>query len=152
MADYADILNQSWDDIPEPKLLPVGSWKLRNRGATYQPAKKEGNSDQVVFVYTPIEPMEDVNVEDLQALGADYDVQSNRIFARFFVSDGNDWDRVRKHIAKHGVEVKGKLADTLKSVKGRDVIAYLEQRSFTREGSSEVETANEAKNFAPVEA
>ncbi len=27
--DYDDILNRTWDEIPEPKLLPGGGWALK---------------------------------------------------------------------------------------------------------------------------
>lgn len=151
MSDYADILKQSWDELPELVPLPQGSWLLRARGASYQPAKDADKSPTVTFIYSAKEPMDDVSQEELEALGSNYDVSSNRIFARFFVSDGADWDAVRKHLAKHGVEVKGKtIEESLKAIKGTEVIAYLGQRTYTNNAGQDV-VENNPSNFTAVE-
>ena len=149
MAEYSDILKKSWDELPEPQVLPTGSWRLRLSNATYQPAKSADKTDVVLFVYSPQEPMADVNESELAALGAEYDVQSNRIFSRFFVADNADWQRVRKHIIKHGIKAEGKIEKSLKDLKGTDVVAFLTQRTFTTDAGDTV-TTNEAQNFAPV--
>lgn len=148
--DYADITNKQWDDIPEVQLLPSGSWRLRVRNASYQAAKNADQSPSVMIVYTPKEPMDDVDGEELAKLGSNYDVSANRIFTRFFVSDASDWDRVRKHVVKHGVEVKGSIGDTLKALSGHDVVAYVGRRTFTN-NAGELQESNEAQNFASVE-
>ena len=149
MSDYADIVQQSWDEIPEVKVLPAGSWLLRGRNATYQPAKGEG-SPSVLFVYGVKEPMDDVDNAELAKLGTDYDVEANKIFTRFFIGDNSDWDKVRKHLEKHGVTTKGQsISDSLKGFQGSQVIAYVDQRSFTNNaGQPQVE--NTASNFTPV--
>lgn len=150
MADYEDILSKSWDEIPEVQTLPVGSWLLRARNASYQAPKSADASPAVLFVYTAKEPMEDVDSEELSKLGDNYDISANRIFSRFFVQDAADWDNVRKHLAKHGIDTKGQsIEESLKQVKGREVIAYLGQRSFTT-NAGETKEENTPSNFVPV--
>lgn len=150
MSDYAEIADLSWDNIQEPKALPVGTYLLKARNAVFQPSKEADKSPVVMFVYVPKEAMEDVKAEELEALGPDYDIAENKIFSRFYIEDGSSWDQVRKHLLKHGVEVSGKIEDTLKKVKGTEVLAYLEQNTFKRkDGSSAV--GNNATEFAPVE-
>jgi len=153
MSDnYEDILNQSWDQIPEAQTLPVGSYLLRGRNASYQPAKDADKSPVVLFVYQPKEPMDDVNEEELAALGENYDIADNKIFVRFYVDDNAQWDVVRNHLIKHGIDPKGKsIADSLKAFKGTEVIAYLDQRQYTNAAGEQV-TQNDAKQFAPVDA
>lgn len=149
MTDYADIVKGSWDEIPEVQVLPTGSWLLRGRNATYQPAKGEG-SPSVLFVYGVKEPMDDVDNTELSKLGDNYDVEANKIFTRFFIGDNSDWDKVRKHLEKHGVSTKGKsIADSLKEFQGAQVIAYVDQRSFTN-NAGQSQTENTASNFTPV--
>lgn len=149
MSDYAEIADLSWDNIQEPKPLPVGTYLLRARNAVFQPSKEADKSPVVMFVYVPKEAMEDVKSDELEALGADYDIGENKIFARFYIEDGSSWDQVRKHLAKHGIEATGKIEDTLKKVKGTEVLAYLEQKTFTRKDQT-VGVANNATEFAPV--
>lgn len=147
--DYVDIAAQSWDEIPVVQVLPVGSWALKGQNATYQAAKGEG-SPSVLFVYRVKEPMDDVDSEALKALGDNYDVEANRVFSRFWIGDNSDWDKVRNHLKKHGVETKGKnIKDSLAEFKGASIVAYLEQRSFTNNAGAEVQE-NTASNFTPV--
>lgn len=153
MSDYADILQQSWDNIPEAKALPIGTYLLKARNATFQPPKADDKKPVVLFVYQPKEAMDDVSTADLEALGDNYDISDNRVFVRFFIETNADWDRVRKHIVKHGVEVKGKsIEEGLKAVQGSEVLAYLDQSTFTDKNTGEVRTQNDAKEFAPLEA
>lgn len=149
--NYEDILSMSWDQIPVVKLLPVGSYLLRSRSASFQPAKEAGKNASVMFVYTVKEPMDDVKTEELADLGEGYDLDANRIFKRFYIETAADWDQVRKHLVKHQVELTGSILETLKTVKGHEVIGYLEQRSFVN-AAGEAQQNNEAVTFAPVEA
>lgn len=151
MSEYADILSQSWDNIPQPKLLPVGSWLLKGRNASFQAAKDETKSNAVLFVYSAKEPMDDVDSDALSELGAEYDVAENKIFFRMYVDDAAAWDGVRNHLAKHGIDTAGKsIADSLKAFKGTEVIAYLDQNTFVNAAGESV-TSNNAKQFAQVE-
>lgn len=150
MSDYADITNLSWEEIQEPQPLPVDTYLLKARNAVFQPSKDADKSPVVMFVYVPKEAMDDVKTDELAALGADYDIAENKIFARFYIEDGSSWDQVRKHLLKHGVEVSGGILETLARVKGTEVLAYLEQKSFVRKDGSQG-TANNATEFAPVE-
>lgn len=150
MSDYADILSKSWDEIPETQVLPTGSYLLRARSASYQASKSEEGSPAVLFVYSAKEPMEDVDNEEFEKLGENYDIGANRIFSRFYVNDTADWDNVRKHLAKHGIDTKGQsIEESLKQVKGRDVVAFLGQRTFTT-NAGETKTENNPSNFVAV--
>lgn len=147
--NYEDLANRSWDEIPEEKLLPTGSWLLRGRNATIQAPKEEGKSPQALFVYEPKGPMDDVSDEELAALGGDYDTSMNRIFVRFWLETGKDYHAVRDHLKKHGVEGKN-LAEAMKNFKGSEVIAIIGQRSFT-DNMGQTKDENTATNFTPVE-
>lgn len=152
MSDYKEILSKSWDEIPEAKALPVGSYLLKARNASFQPPKGD-NSPMVMFVYAPKEAMDDVNTDALAALGDNYDIADNRVFKTFFIETNADWDAVRKHIVKHGVDLKGKsLEEGLAAIKGTEVIAYLDQKTFTSKQTGELVTNNDPKEFVPVEA
>lgn len=150
MSDYADIADLSWDEIQKPETLPVGTYLLRLRNAVFQPSKAEDKSPTVMFVYAVKEPMEDVKAEELAALGPEYDIGENKIFYRIYIEDGASWDQVRKHLSKHGVEVKGGVQESLKQAKGSEVLAYLDQKQF-KNAAGEMVTGNNPTEFAPVE-
>lgn len=150
MSDYADIANLSWDNIQEPKTLPVGSYLLKLKNAMFQPSKEEGKSPVVLFVHSPKEAMDDVKTDELEALGEEYDISENKIFTRFFIEDGSSWAQVRNLLAKHGLEVSGDVNESLKKAKGAEVIGYLDQDRFTRKDGT-VGTGNKVTEFAPVE-
>lgn len=150
MSDYADILSKSWAEIPEVELLPDGSYLLKGQSAKYQPAKQEDQTPAVLFIYKPKEAMDDVSAEELAALGDNYDIASNRIFAKFFVNDGADWDKVRKHLIKHGIDANSmSIEESLKAFKNSEVVALLSARSFTN-NAGETQTENQATNFTKV--
>lgn len=150
MSDYKDIAELSWDEIQEPKVLPVGTYLLKLRNAVFQPAKEEDKSPVVMFVHVPKEAMADVKADELAELGGDYDIGENKIFTRFYIEDGSSWDQVRKLLQKHGVEPKGSIVESLKSAKGSEVLGYLDQRAFARKDGSQG-VANNVTEFAPVE-
>lgn len=147
---YDDILNRSWDDVQEVKLVPNGSYMLECRGASIAPPKSGDGDPQAVFAYEVVEPMADVAEEDLAALGPGYELRNNRIFQRFWIGSDADLDRIRQHILKHGVandDLQGRsIGEGLKVVKGKKVVARIGRRTYTSAGVSRTE--NEAQAFA----
>lgn len=150
MSDYSSIAELSWDNIQEPKVLPVGTFLLRLSNAVFQPSKEADKSPVVMFVHTPKEAMSDVKTEELESLGPDYDISENKIFTRIFIEDGSSWDKVRKLLEKHGRTVSGDVAASLKAAKGSEVLGYLDQDRFTRKDGT-VGLGNKVTEFAPVE-
>lgn len=150
MSDYADIASLSWENIQEPKVLPVGSYLLRLTNAVFQPSKEADKSPVVMFVHQPKEPMSDVDAEELEALGEGYDISENKLFTRVFIEDGSSWARVRTILGKHGVEVSGSVEESLKKAKGAEVIGYLNQQRFQRKDGTAGES-NNVTEFAPVD-
>lgn len=150
MSDaHSDILNKSWADIPQPKVLPVGTWLLQGRNASFIPKKEDSTlSARVLFFYRAKEPMDDVNQDELAALGDNYDFDNNDIVKQFWVDRPKDWDAVRRHLELHGVEISGSIQDTLKRFKNTEVLAYLNTKTFTSNGESKVD--NDPTSFAAV--
>lgn len=151
MADnYADILNRSWDEIPEPKVLPNGTWLLRGNNVGYFPAKEEGKSTRVAFFYTPKEAMDDVDEAELDQLGPDYDLADSDVVKQFFINRSKDWDAVRKHLALHGIDTTGKSqVETFKEFNGTEVLSYLGTKTYTDSSGKTVEQ-NDPTQFAAV--
>lgn len=149
-GEYADILKRSWDDIPKPQLLPNGSWRMRAKNAKYVEAKATDQNPYALFVYAPLEPLADVDEDAIAELDG-YDASQNRVFSRIWLETAADWDALRTHIRKHGIDTGSRTPEeTLKAVKGTEIIAFLDRETFT-DGSGEVREQNTASKFAPVD-
>ncbi len=149
---YEDILGRSWGDIPEIMLLPVGTWRLRARNATLIRPKQPDQSHVILITYTPMEPLDDVDVEEIAELGDGYDWAANRLFARFWVEDGADWDKVRKHFTLLGIDCpQGEtIQETLKRVKGAEINSYVGVESY-KNAQQEMEHRNNVSGFTAVD-
>lgn len=150
-ASYQEeILNRSWNEIPVPKLLPVGSYLLKGRNASYVNGKDE-QSPKALFFYVPKEAMDDVDGAALDELGADYDFNANQIVYTMWLETPQNWDAMRQHLAKHGITTEDRsLKETLKDFKGTEVIAYLNTRNFQNRAGETV-TENNPTAFVKVE-
>lgn len=132
--DYDDIMNRTWDDIPQPQLLPGGGWLIKGRNAGFMKAAEEGKSAKVIFFYTAKEPVT-VGQDLLDEMG-DYDFAINDLSYTIYIETAADWDKVRKHLEKHGVELSGKLFNDAgklafsKKFAGAEVTAEIGQRSY----------------------
>lgn len=149
--NYGDILNRSFDDIPESRNAPDGSWLLRGRNAAYMAGKGEDSKgSKVLFFYELKEPMTDVDEESLKALEG-YDISEIDVSATFWADKNKDWDKIRKHLELHGVNTKGvPITEALKGFTGTETIGYVTTRTFTNAAGQVVEQ-NVASQFAPVE-
>lgn len=150
MSDYAEIADLSWENIQEPKPVPVGTYLLKLKNAVFQPSKEEGRSPVVMFVHSPKEAMEDVKAEELEELGSEYDISENKVFTRIYIEDGSSWAAVRNLLAKHGVETKGSIPETLKKAKGSEVLGYLVKDRFERKDGTVGEN-NKVTEWAKVD-
>lgn len=150
-SKFADIAEQQWNDIPEPKLLPEGTYLLRGTNVSYFPADKENDkSARVVFFYETKEAMDDVPESKLKELGEGYDFANNDIAQQFFINRAKDWDRVRKHLSAHGIDVDGKtMPETFEEFRGTEVLAHLVQDEYVNHAGVPI-TQNKPTLFEKV--
>jgi hypothetical protein len=153
--NFADILNQSWDDLPEPApYLPNGTWLLKGRNIAYFDADpdKEDSSARVVMFFEPVEPMDDVDQEKLDELGPNYDFANNDVVKQVYINRAKDWVDVRKILELAHVPTEGRTqADTFKDFRNAKVLAYLNVRTFKNKRTGETVMQNDPTNFAEVE-
>lgn len=147
MTDYADILKRAWSEIPEPKVLPGGSWLLKGLAAKFSPPKGDSDSSTVLFMYQVKEPCEDVNDGEVAELGEDYDFGLNKISYTVWINEDSDWDKVRKHLVRNGVDISGSLEDSFKAFKGTEVIGYVTEAVYTDKKTGEVRPVNNIERF-----
>ncbi len=148
---YQDILQRGMDEVPDPKTLPTGTWLLKLLGAPkFTPPKEAGKSGRINFAFQPKEPGDDVDADELEALGSNYDVEGNRIFHSIFVETSADWAAVRRLLVKLGADAKDNFEDAFKAVKGASIYGDLGYRTYTN-NAGEVVEENTVSNFQAVE-
>lgn len=147
MGDYASILTKSYAELPKPKLLPTGSWLLKGRNASYIEPKEDKNG-KVLFFYKASEAMDDVSEAELEALGADYDIQMNDLVHTIYIESDADWEKkVIPFLKRHDGWVPGEnLVEGLKNFRNCGIVAYVGEKSFT-DNSGEFRTENNVSNF-----
>lgn len=149
VESYDDILDRTWDEMPETKVLPDGDWLLKGRNAAFVAPKGDGNA-KVLFFYTPEQAMEDVDPSALEALGEDYDLKDNQIVFTIWIENNRDWQAVRRHLAKHGVDPTLTIREQFKKFRGTETIARVGLRTFTNAAGESV-PENTASDFREVE-
>lgn len=151
MSEFEGIMKRSWDDVPTELLIPQGTWVLRGENALVQPRKDEPSQvGSFLFIYSPSEPTADVDQDELDKLG-EYDYSENRIFVKFWINGAGDWDNVRRHLAKHGIDLKGRsVEEACAMVKGSIILAYLGVDTYV-DIVGESQEKNVATAFAPVD-
>ena len=152
MSDsYEELLGRTRAETPDVEMLPVGSYRLKHRGAArFVAAKESDKNDCVMFVYNAMEPLEDVDTEALGALG-DYDITQNKLFFRIWIESESDWAAFWAHLDKHGIVLgpEATRKEGMEAVKGSEIIAWLEQRTFQNKAGDMVDS-NDPTNFAAV--
>ena len=150
---YDDILDRSFDELQDDKLLPSGLWVLRLRNAHFMPPRQEGKSAQVLFFYYPVEPTDDVDQDELDALGEDYDFSENQIVFTAWIEGNRSWKDMMRHLKKHaGVDWDaGSIREIIKKgVKGSEVVARLGSETYENNFGELVEK-NTASDFRPLD-
>lgn len=152
--DYDDIIDRAWEDVPEAVVLPDGQWLVKGGNVSLVKPKEEGKSFRILWNYTAEKPV-NVDRELLTELG-DYDITTNELVYTQYVEKPSDWNKVREHLALHGVEidpsekivVNGKLSFA-KAFRNSEVVATLAYHSFETQAGETVEE-NKMTKFSAV--
>lgn len=149
-SDYESVLDTVMENVEQPKPVPTGTWELQGVSATFKEARDEKDVDNVLFMYTPITPQDDVDEEEVAA----GEWKGAKIFFRIRVEGSAGLWALRSHLEKHGIDMSGgkTLKEALKafgSVKPK-ILAAVSIRSWTDQQTGEVRVDNNLKAFAPI--
>lgn len=145
LGDFESILNRSMDEVQEPGLYPTGTWLVRNVGGLVR--RDDKGREIVILTYVAVEPQDDVDPDELAAAGNSF--EGNKLWYRRIIETNDDAFKLKKFIAMHGVEIKGKsYEEGIRELRGREIFAYVGTRTYERQGDMVVE--NTLMQFAPV--
>lgn len=111
-TNYEKLMKAGWDNVPEPKSLPVGHWTVELNGMYFNEAKKEGQSPRISFRHTAVAPQGDVNKAELKKLGDGYDLALNdEIYngPQFYWGSARDQRKVIDHLNLYDVKVDSSI-------------------------------------------
>ena len=148
-GDFEALLDSSFEAVPEPKPIPVGTWKLKGVAAKTKEGTTAEDANKVMFVYKPVEPQEDVDEDEVAA----EDWKGESCFQTFDIAKASDMKQVERHLAKHGISTEGTtikkaLAEFTK--KKPEVYAEVSHRGYTDKNTGEPKTATNLRNFVAV--
>ena len=130
MSDYNDILNRARSEIPEPVDVPAGTWKLQAISGKYTEETEETEEDGLMatglLVFKPIEPGSDVDDEAIAEFADS--AASARIFHRFWLRDLRDVQQLNRIFDAMGMSGDGTIKQSVATVKGYEVMAYVYQK------------------------
>jgi hypothetical protein len=154
MSDsYEDILNMTWEDVPEAVTLPVGPYRVKGKFLSYRAAADEGQNDRFSLSFVVQGPLEGVDEDALAQLGEDYDFAANQVEKTVWIENRASWGEVAKTLRTVGVEPSGsifeqdgKVSKALqRAFRGVEVGAHLGERTYEKDG--EMRTTNTLSKF-----
>lgn len=92
MATFASVLDRPSSEIERPKPLPVGTYLCITKGLPSRGKSEKTGTEFVEFKFVPMQPLEDVDQDDLETyltrLDGSKDVLNNTNFThRFWTSE-----------------------------------------------------------------
>lgn len=143
-----DILNRNWSEMSRSAVLPIGDYKWKARSGSF---KATDDWSAVTFVLVCQEAMETVDADALEELGDNYDLSVNTVFHKIFTSEASDWDKVRDVLTAFGIDVDNlTIKESLKAVKGREIVAYSKPNTRTDNRTGELIEENVLSGFKSV--
>lgn len=148
---FEQLLERGSAEVPKVRSLPSGTWLLKLRSKPTPKGKnKPDGKDSVMFVLQAMEATDNVDEQELQALGPDYDIKANRIFHRVWLGDGSDWDQLRNVLIAFGASSDFEsFTEAFEEATGGEVYADLKTRYWKDDSGADREE-NVASNFQPV--
>lgn len=141
--NFGALLDRPAADIERPKPLPQGSYTCVVKGLPRYDKSSKKHTEFVEFTLQPLTAGDDVDQEDLAAMGG---IMNKTIRATYYVTEDSLW-RLKKFLEDLGIEESGSLRSMIDEAPGRQVIAYMKH-----EGSDDGQAVYaKLSNTAPVE-
>lgn len=135
--DYEKLLDRTMDEIGDgPKDLPNGTWLLVGIASIYKTSEETGAQPRVMFVFIPEAPGDDVDPDELAAVGDDW---KERQFHSVRIETGSDAAQVRNVLKAAGVDlgnttIKAALQANKQLIKGKRVWATVSHSKVVKAG------------------
>lgn len=123
-TSFEDILDKAPGEIERPKPLPVGSYTCIVKGLPRFDKSSKKQTPFVEFTLQPIAAGEDVDQDDLEAMGG---FANKTIRATYYITEDATW-RLKDFLNHCGIEEGESLREMIEETPGKQVTAYMKHR------------------------
>jgi len=141
--NFGALLDKPASDVERPKPLPQGSYHCIVKGLPRFDKSSKKFTEFVEFTLQPTAAGEDVDEEDLEAMGG---IANKTIRATYYITEDALW-RLKDFLGHCGIEEDGSLRNMIDQTPNCEVIAFIKHRA-SEDGQS---VFAELAKTAPVE-
>ncbi len=141
--NFGALLDKPASDVERPKPLPQGSYHCVVKGLPRFDKSSKKFTEFVEFTLQPTSAGEDVDEEDLEAMGG---IANKTIRATYYITEDALW-RLKDFLGHCGIEEDGSLRNMIDRTPNCEVIAFIKHRA-SEDGQS---VFAELAKTAPVE-
>lgn len=149
-GDFESLLSMTADTVPEPKLVPTGTWTLKGKKIIAK--EGDGSTDLIArftVLFNAVTPHEDVDEDE--AAGGEW--KGEAIFHDIRIEKKSDMGQLVKLLGVAGIDTEeGNVADWIKEFNANkpSVIATVSKRTWTDKNTGDLRSANSLKGFTAV--
>ena len=123
--NFGALLDKPASDVERPKPLPQGSYHCIVKGLPRFDKSSKKQTEFVEFTLQPTEAGEDVDADDLAAMGG---IANKTIRATYYITEDSLW-RLKDFLAHCGIEESGSLRNMIEETPNCQVIAFIKHRA-----------------------
>ncbi len=123
--NFGVLLDKPASDVERPKPLPQGSYHCIVKGLPRFDKSSKKFTEFVEFTLQPTAAGEDVDEEDLEAMGG---IANKTIRATYYITEDALW-RLKDFLGHCGIEEDGSLRNMIDQTPNCEVIAFIKHRA-----------------------
>ncbi len=123
--NFGALLDKPASDVERPKPLPQGSYHCIVKGLPRFDKSSKKFTEFVEFTLQPTAAGEDVDEEDLAAMGG---IANKTIRATYYITEDALW-RLKDFLSHCGIEEDGSLRNMIDQTPNCEVIAFIKHRA-----------------------
>src|SRR6266446_6655385 len=123
--NFGALLDKPASDIERPKPLPQGSYLCVVKGLPRFDKSSKKQTEFVEFTLVPTTPGEDVDADDLAALGG---IANKTIRATYYITEDSLW-RLKAFLEHCEIEESGSLRSMIDETPNALVVAYIKHEA-----------------------
>ncbi len=123
--NFGALLDKPASDVERPKPLPQGSYHCVVKGLPRFDKSSKKFTEFVEFTLQPTSAGEDVDEEDLEAMGG---IANKTIRATYYITEDALW-RLKDFLGHCGIEEDGSLRNMIDQTPNCEVIAFIKHRA-----------------------
>ena len=123
--NFGALLDKPASDVERPKPLPQGSYHCIVKGLPRFDKSSKKFTEFVEFTLQPTSAGEDVDEEDLEAMGG---IANKTIRATYYITEDALW-RLKDFLSHCGIEEDGSLRNMIDQTPNCEVIAFIKHRA-----------------------